>query len=156
MKEIPLTKGKVAIVSDEDYEELSKYNWHAKVGNKTFYAMRSIKTGVNKQKNIFMHRVIMQTPKDMVTDHIDGNGLNNQRENLRLCTHSENLRNRKKNTNNTSGYKGVCWNKVYKKWQAQLCFNSKVMNLGCFLEKEDAYKAYCEASEKYHKDYKNN
>jgi len=101
MKKIKLTKKQVALVDDSDYEELNRFKWHARKTVKTFYAERTFTIGNGKRKNVFMHRYIMQTPKGFDTDHIDGNGLNNQRSNLRVCTRSENLRNQGKKPNNT-------------------------------------------------------
>lgn len=90
----------------------------------------------------------MNCPNDMEIDHIDGNGLNNQKENLRICTRSENMRNRDKQADNLSGYKGV-----YKKdnrYRAQITVEGKQIYLGSYQNIEDAVKAYNEASIKYH------
>lgn len=154
MKEIKLTQGKVALVDDADYEELSKHNWCANKGRITFYAGRGVKIK-GKHVTIPMHRVIMKTPKGMDTDHIDGNGLNNQRENLRICTHAENSINRGKCKSNTSGYKGVSWHGGGKKWLSKIRVKRKQINLGIFLTKEEAYKAYCEGAKKYHGEFSN-
>lgn len=102
-----------------------------------------------------MHRLIMNTPDGMVTDHIDGNGLNNQRKNLRICTHTENMANRKIHINNTSGYKGVTWSKQNNRWRSQIYLDSKNIFLGLFTDKEEAYKAYIKACKKYHKEFAN-
>lgn len=88
MREIPLTKGQVAMVSDEDYPELSQHKWYAERKGKKWYAARSI--GRVKQ---YMHRFLMGEP-DCIVDHVDSDGLNNQRENLRLATHEQNSCNR--------------------------------------------------------------
>jgi hypothetical protein len=99
---IPLTQGKYAIVDAEDYERVSRYKWCLSRTGKQLYAQR--RTG---GKTIRMHQFIMKPPKGMVVDHIDGNGLNNRRSNLRICTRPENTRNRRRNPNTASGYKGV-------------------------------------------------
>lgn len=91
MKEIILTKGYVAQVDDEDYELLNRYKWYAKVNSTIYYAAR----GCGNPNNKLMHRMIMNPPNDMVVDHLDGNGLNNQRYNLKVCTQSQNCRNNK-------------------------------------------------------------
>lgn len=97
-KSIPLTRGKIALFDDEDYEELSKYKWFiTKV-----YASRH-----SGNKTVYMHREIMKTPENMETDHINGDVLDNRRENLRICTRQENARNIRGISSNTSGYKGV-------------------------------------------------
>lgn len=138
------------LVDDKDYGELSAFKWYARKNGNTFYAARSLKV-VGKQTTVLMHAQIMKTPKVMVTDHIvPGNGLNNQRSNLRVCTQSQNLMNQGSQLNNTSGFKGVTWHKGAKKWQAQIRVNKKHINLGLFPTKELAYEAYVEACEKYH------
>ncbi len=95
MKLIPLTQGKFAQVDDEDYDYLNQWKWYTTKNHKTFYAARHIRIN-GKQKLIYMHRVIMNIIKGYKTDHIDHNGLNNQKYNLRICTCQENNRNRKK------------------------------------------------------------
>lgn len=154
--EIPLTQGKVALVDREDYEELSKYKWCAHKKLRTFYAVRnSTKDFRGKGHTIQMHRKIINCPIGMEIDHIDGNGLNNTRANLRVCTHSQNLMNIGKRSNNTSGFKGVSFDKQLKKWLASIHINCKQKNLGLFATAEDAYKAYCDACIKYHREFSN-
>lgn len=138
-----------ALVDDEDYEELSRYKWSAQKNGNTFYALRHLKD--EKQTTILMHAQIMQTPRGMHTDHIDGNGMNNQRSNLRVCTTAENQMNRGKQSNNTSGFKGVT--RYKKQWQAQINVNKKLTYLGQFLTKELAHEAYIEACNKYHGEF---
>jgi hypothetical protein len=89
MREIPLTKGYAALVSDEDYAELSRHKWHVSGGKKP-YAVRII----NGRQRVYMHRYLLGDPEGFLVDHIDGNSLNNQRENLRLATHEQNSCNR--------------------------------------------------------------
>ena len=95
---------------------------------------------------IYMHRVVMNTPDGMETDHISMNTLDNRRENLRQCTRAENSANKKKYSTNTSGYKGVTWHKAANKWRAQITINYKNHILGQFDKIEDAAKAYNEAA----------
>lgn len=88
-----------------------------------------------------MHRVIMDAPKDKHVDHVDHNTLNNTRKNLRLCTNSQNIANRRgRQKNNTSGYTGVFWSKNAKKWAAQIKFQNKAIHLGYFDDLEKAAK----------------
>jgi hypothetical protein len=98
---IPLTRGAVAIVDREDYEELSRYKWFLRTIRGHSYAARR-----SKGKTILMHRVLMQPPAGMVVDHIDGNGLNNRRSNLRVCTQGQNGCNSRPRRNRT-GFRGV-------------------------------------------------
>jgi hypothetical protein len=110
---ITLTRGLHALVDAEDYEWLNRYKWHVSpsISHSTVYAKRSV--GHNC---VFMHRMIMQPPKGMVVDHINGNGLDNRRCNLRICTREENAQNRRKHVDGKSRFIGVspCGNK----WQA--------------------------------------
>lgn len=108
MKEIELTQGQVAIVDDDDFEDLSLYKWFAKKEGGIFYAARSYGAKRNTMK---MHIYIMKPVDGFVIDHINGNGLDNRKSNLRICSHAENMRNRKLHKDNSSGYKGVSKNK---------------------------------------------
>ena len=149
MKQIPLSQGLFALVDDSDYEFLMQWKWTANKERKTFTAYRQ-SNQTKKRTFIYMHRLIMNMPeKGVFVDHIDGNGLNNQRCNLRLCTNAENLMNRGANKNNTSGYKGVTWHKKISKWQSQIMLNRKNIKLGYFSDKTDAARAYNEAAKKY-------
>ena len=154
MKKILLTQGKYAKVDNSDFDLLDGWSWCVLSGNNNkLYAKRAVPNGAGKQKFITMHSSIMKTPKGMEIDHIDGDGLNNQKSNLRICTHSENIKNRTKSKNNKSGFKGVCWNKEKKKWKVYISSNKKLFHLGYFLDKEEAYKAYCDACLKYHGEF---
>jgi hypothetical protein len=142
MKEIKLTQNKVALVDDQDFELLSKNKWCAGTGTrkKTYYAI----AWINK-KNTYMHHQIMGLPlKGFEIDHKDGNGLNNQRENLRIVTPRQNLQNIK-NKKKTSQYPGVHWDKVMKHWQARIRINGPQKYLGVFKNELDAFNAYQEA-----------
>lgn len=138
MKEILLTQGKVALVDDEDYEELNKFKWYANELRKTHYAMRHMK-GSHKTI-ILMHRVIMNCPNGMFIDHIDHNGLNNQKSNLRIVTNRQNIQNH--NIIKSSKYVGVSLDKYSKKWIASIRINKKTKYIGGFDNELDAHKAY--------------
>lgn len=148
MKKIKLTQNKYALVDDSDFENLNKFKWSATQPVNVFYAVRRV-----GKKLVYMHRVINKTPINLSTDHIDGNGLNNQRINLRVCSQAQNCHNGPRYKNNSSGYKGVCWHKDAKKWMAYIRNGGKLLNLGLFTSKLKAFKAYCEASIKYHKEF---
>jgi len=149
MKIIKLTQGKVAFVDDEDFKYLNKFKWYYNNG----YATRNVTISPKKQKLIQMHRIILNTPVGMFTDHIDGNRANNQKKNLRCCTKSENMMNTGRKKTNTSGYKGVSWSKTAKKWIAKVHIGGKTKFLGSFEKKIDAYKAFCKGCIKYHKEF---
>jgi len=138
MKQIPLTQGQFALVDNEDYGWLNQFKWCAMKLKNTFYAVRSSKTINGKQKTIYMHRVIMNPPNNMDIDHIDHNGLNNQKVNLRVVTRSQNSMNQQTHKKKSSNFKGVSRNKLNKLWQASIEYNGKSINLGYFEEEIDA------------------
>lgn len=157
MKKIKLTQGKYALVDDTDFEKLNQYKWcvSKKRNKKNWYVIRNSKMINGKRYTILIHRVIMNCPKNKMIDHIDGNSLNNQKKNLRIATNSQNCKNREKNRNNTSGYKGVFWHKKSNKWITDIGVNGKKIHLGLFENPLEAYKAYCEACIKYHGKFAN-
>ena len=138
MKEIKLTQGQVALVDDADFEILNQFKWSAVKIRNTFYAARNI-TVDDKRKLVYMHCEIMG---GKWVDHIKGNGLNNQRYNLRFCTHRENQMNQRKQANTSSVYKGVSWNKGVGKWMAQIKTKGRGIYIGLFIDETDAAKAY--------------
>ena len=154
-KEIQLSQGKVAIVDDEDFDYLNQFKWHVFNNNGKFYARRRFLLSNGNISKILMHRFIMKPNKDMVIDHLDGNPLNNQKTNLRICTQSENNKNRNLNINNRSGFKGVYWFEKIKKWRTHIRNNKKIIYLGCHINIIDAARAYNEAALKYHGEFAN-
>ena len=116
-RRIPLTQGKYAIVDPDDFERLNKHKWCAVKSCNTFYAGRTIYVG-KKNISIRMHRQILHPPENLFVDHINHNGLDNRKANLRPATRSQNSRNRIiiRRKNSTSKYKGVRWDKNKKKW----------------------------------------
>lgn len=156
MKTIPLTKGKVALVDDADYGALSRFRWHTlQHGGGKFYAVRAGTTVGTKRRMITMHAHLAGTPAGMVTDHVNGDSLDNRRSNLRVCTQSENLANRGKSKNNTSGYKGVTrdWRSIKNPWVAQIWKLNRRIHLGVFPTAEAAARAYDEAALKLHGEF---
>lgn len=154
MKKIPISQGKEVLVDDIDYEKLSQHKWCALKSRGTFYARRTAYQKIGKkwevEQRILMHRELMNPVRSMQVDHIDGNGLNNQRSNLRICSQDENRWNVGKPRHNTSGFKGVCFHKLTKMWQVSLRKNSKQIYVGLYPTKEKAAEAYLEACLKYH------
>lgn len=157
MKEIPLTQGYVAVIDDEDFERLSGYIWratvrHRKYGNACVYAQRHVRRGDGVWTVQYMHSLISEAPAGMVTDHVDGDGLNNRRANLRVCTRSENQHNSRPR-GGTSRYKGVCWDSHAKKWKAYIAVCGKLHNIGLFARETDAAQAYDAAAMKLHGEF---
>lgn len=154
MKQIPLTKGMFATVDDEDYEWLSAYNWKAMDTGWHNYARTYIKKSGGGYISALMHRMILGLEdRKMVGDHIDGNGLNNTRANLRACTHAENLCNRGRNSNSTSGFKGVTFQKQGGKWAARIRHKGIDRHLGLFISPELAHEAYKLAAANMHGEF---
>lgn len=144
-KEIPLTRGLVALVDDEDYDLVKDISWSAssvKYGGRC-YARRWVPgTGATQG----MHALLTGYA---LTDHINGNGLDNRRANLREATHAENCRNRRKGSRNTSGFIGVSWHTQRGKWRAQIKVQGRTRSLGMFLDPEDAARAYDAAAREH-------
>ncbi len=141
MRRIKLTQGYYAIVDDEDYEFLSRWEWHVLLGNNV-YAMRNSRFYRGKRHHILMHRVINKTPKGRDTDHVNGNGLDNRRKNLRTASRAQNMHNRRANENGASRFKGVSWHKQHRKWCASIQVNKKRRHIGLFRDEMDAALAY--------------
>lgn len=146
MKKIKLTQGKYALVDDEDFARVNQHKWHAQKLGSNWYARGRCGNRVLK---VFMHRFIMNAPKGKYLDHIDGNGLNNQKLNLRFATCQENNRNRKKTPGCTSDYKGVHWSTCKRKWRACIKVDYGRIHLGRFDLEPSAAIAYNRAAVKY-------
>lgn len=143
---VTLTSGCEAIIDVSDVGLVSEFNWYTRKSRKTMYAAKNI---YGSRSSIGLHRFLLGDPKGLEVDHIDMNGLNNRRENLRVATRKQNAANTKTPKNNTSGYKGVSWSNGAKKWAAQICVDGKNIKLGTFSDPKDAYLAYCDAVCRY-------
>ena len=137
-------------LDEDNYENFVK-GYKFSLNNNGYVRFSGAKDGLNKK---FLHRIIMDAPDDKMVDHINGNKRDNRRENLRLCNNTENGRNRGKQSTNTSGFKGVCWNKQKSKWKAEIQVDGKSKFLGYFDDPQIAYQSYCRAATKYHGEFK--
>lgn len=146
-KTITLSTGLATIVDDEDFDRLNAHRWRIHVDHWGNVEVRRTNNKEKKGGTIIMSREIMQCPANMVVDHIDGNPLDNRRQNLRVCTRTENSRNRRLSKNNTSGYKGV--SRCLCGWQAVICVNRTRIYLGSYKTPELAAEAYNRAAQEY-------
>lgn len=142
---IPLTQGKVAVIDFSDFETVRKYKWHAHQRGRCWYA------GSGALKGMQMHRLLLGAPRGVGVDHLDGDGLNNQRHNLRLASKTQNGQAaRRKAINASSKFRGVnlktyVWrgsNKCTLRWTAQIRLNKKSIHIGYFSSEEAAARAY--------------
>lgn len=155
-KTIELSQGKVALVDDEDYAWLSRWKWSAAKFDKdssTYYAVRTIRLPNGRWGSIKMHRIIVDATNGTRVDHKDGDGLHNTRDNLRQSTPQQNNCNSSKQSNNTSGYKGVCRNKSRARWIAQITANGIRKWIGSFATAEEAALAYDIAAIELHGEF---
>jgi len=151
---IPLTQGRFAKVDPEDYIWLSQFRWHCKTGTTSIYAVRTISEN-GKSKRIYMHRIIADTPDSLVCDHINHNGLDNRRANLRNCTLKQNNANSRSAANSSSKYKGVSWCTAKGKWAAYIKKDEKQFFLGHFDDETKAALEYDKAAKKFQGEYAN-
>jgi DNA-binding CsgD family transcriptional regulator len=142
--EIRTKDGEVILIDAADVDLVRDYVWTVRRGPFGHqYAQASWKT-----KKVLLHRLIMNPGADQSVDHINNNGLDNRRCNLRLCTHAENMRNRKKHKNNSSGFKGVY--PEGNRWSARITSNGVRHNLGVFETREEAHAAYVAGAQRLH------
>jgi len=149
MKKIDISTKKhpdtFALVDDEDYGRLNQRKWCVTICNNKKYVARG-ETKHGKTLSFRMHNIVMPAPKGLDIDHRDGDGLNNQKSNLRICTRSQNSWNGTSHTDGTSKYKGVHFRKDRKKWYSQIKKGTTRLTLGCFDIETEAAKAYDKAA----------
>ena len=150
-KEIPMANGHIAIVDDDDFSRVSQFKWQV---NTYGYARRTMYNEARIRVDVKMHRFIAGvTDRSIEVDHRNGNKLDNRKENLRLCTHSQNMMNRGANRRNKSGFKGVV--KKGDSWEARIAVNKIYKHLGRFPTAELASEAYKQAAIELHGEFAN-
>lgn len=147
---IEISRGKQVIVDDDMFDELNNHKWYCvpNKDNTNFYAVRNITVGIKKQKRIWMHRQIFGNVDAKDVDHINNNGLDNRKENLRQASRSQNNCNSFGHNNASSKYNGVCWDKIHNKWRAQITIDKRCHYIGRFVSEESAAMAYDKAAVK--------
>jgi hypothetical protein len=153
----PITQGHWMLVDIDDYSFVSKRKWQIKYGCGIMKYARASFVMDGKRRNKCVHQILINAPKGMVIDHKNGNGLDNRRQNLRVCTYSQNGCN-KKRTNRykeTSKFKGVTWygTNKYRKWLASITINKKTIYLGFFHTDTEAAMAFDKAALIYHGEF---
>lgn len=150
-----MAQPKYAKVDPADYKRLRGYEWLAKKSNKSFYARGCVEDSKTaKMKATYLHQKILQVPQGLVVDHINHDGMDDRRANLRAATRAQNIRNRKKFAKSSgSKYKGIYFRKKTRKWEATITFERKKIFLGYFRDEIDAAKAYDRAARKYHGEF---
>ena len=148
--EIPLSRGYVAFVDAADASRVLAYKWSARSGNRTMYAHRTVRRADGRRTSQSLHQFLTGYA---ITDHINGNGLDNRRSNLREATPAQNGQNRRRGLDNRSGFKGVSWNARDRKWQAHIRVNGPQRSLGYYETAEEAAQAYDAAARDLHGEY---
>lgn len=149
-----------ALVDDDDFEKQNQFNWSSKLQKRKhtepiYYVYRRVRDSENKRKFVMLHREIMKCPDNLIVDHINHNGLDNRKENLRICSIAENVRNCRPMQNQTSKYKGVSWNKHTNRWRVKITHkdNSCVWIGQSFLDEVEAAKLYDAAAYLVYKEF---
>ena len=152
---VKLTRGKSAIVDASDYDWINQWKWCADKSKNIWYSHRTIYNkeiiGKGRFVKVRMHRLIIGAAKGEIVDHINGNGIDNRRENLQICSHSDNIQ-KGHHRPNQYGYLGVSYSEdcTIRHWKARISNNGKRYELGHFLTSKDAAKAYDEEATRIH------
>lgn len=148
---IPLSQDRFTVIDDDDFKFVVGYTWYAAKNGRTYYAQTHVKDGA-VWRTVKLHQLLL--PDAVKVDHIDGNGLNNSRSNLRTATTAQNGANRKKDKRPTSSkFKGVSWHRPKSIWISRIKVAGKGCHLGYFASEEEAARAYDKAAIMYFGEY---
>lgn len=145
MKEIQLNHGIIALVDDEDFDRVNQFKWYGYKNGRTTYCIRNIRINGKRSSQSLHHFILnIQNAKlnKIEVDHISGNGLDNQKHNLRVCSHSENMMNQRSKKNGSSKFVGVSWNKRDNNFQSEIRYNGIRYYLGTYKSEIDAARAH--------------
>jgi hypothetical protein len=137
-----LPTGHAALVDSTDWPVVNQYSWAASTGEWGVYVIANTVKPDGRRTMIKLHRLLLDAPRNLLVDHVNHDGLDNRRANLRLCNTSQNGGNSRMSRNNTSGYKGVGWHKQKGKWRAYIGVDRKLRHLGLFDDPWEAAQAY--------------
>jgi len=149
MKKIKLTQGKYSIVDNEDFDYVNQYKWHLSDSRGKLYARR----GDKRKKYRSIHRLILNCPDDKEPDHINGDGLDNRKSNLRIADRFQNTQNALIRKDSVSGFKGVNFSKRSNKWRAYIQYKKKNSHIGFFETKEEAAYVYDQFAMQLHGEF---
>lgn len=152
MIKIPLNNYKYALIDEVDIPFINRYQWHAAPRHGAWYVQTTIRDHQGRARTLYLARLIMSARNGQEVDHKDHNPLNNARENLRLCTPTQNQHNTRARKNSRSQFKGV-YPVRGGKWAAQIHRKSQKIYLGAFATEEDAAKAYDEAAKMHYGEF---
>jgi len=142
MKEIPLTRGYTALVDDADFPLVSQSRWQARPDRNTVYASRGVRDGSGKTKTLYMHVALLDAGDGLVVDHINGNGLDNRRKNLRIATRGQNVHHSFTTVKNKHGFRGISFIERYQRWQVSMKTGGRNTYVGFYATAEEAARAY--------------
>lgn len=154
MKKIPLTRGKVAVIDDKDYVYVEPFKWCAMPNGTTWYAITNVRCPDGKQRQVRMHRLLMGVKRrdGMEVDHVNHNGLDNRRNNLRVCTHQQNMCNGKAKRGK-SRFRGLSWDASRQWWRVSLRVYGRDRYVGIYKDEMQAALGYDLAALRTHKEY---
>lgn len=151
---IPLSQGLVGLVDEGDAAFASLFKWHAIRSGHTFYVVRNCRAlNGHHRTTVRLSRELLNAPGDMQVDHINGDGLDNRRSNLRLATCAQNQRNQRPQTGVSSRYRGVCWDKSSRQWHTMITVAGRRIFLGRFADEADAARVYDDAARLHHGEF---